>query len=211
MRFTRSLTRNLTRSLAVAAVTTAAITAPIGFATEARADFPWPDPGIIIPLPPLFPIPMCAGHVATIVGTEFSESIYGTDGDDVIVAYDGNDDIMGGGGDDIICGGRGRDMVVGGVGRDTLYGQAGDDLVGYMFAAGPVSVNLDLGISSGADGRDVIDNFEHVLGSVFDDRIVGNARNNWLIGLDGVDRIYGLAGNDICMGEYRWTCEASEF
>ena len=201
----------LFRTLALTTMTTAVLAAPVAFASEARADFPFPDPGIIIPLPPLFPIPMCAGHLATIVGTDLSEEIFGTEGDDVIVAYDGSDTIWGHGGDDIICAGRGNDYVAGEAGRDTLYGQAGNDLVGYGIAWGPVSVNLDLGIASGADGRDTVDNFERVMGSAYDDRIVGNSRDNWLIGMDGVDRVYGLGGNDLCVGEFTWTCESAGF
>ena len=72
-------------------------------------------------------VPRCAGHLATIVGTNGRDKLKGTRRADVIVALGGNDKISGGGGNDIICGGDGNDSITGGSGSDKLYGQDGKD------------------------------------------------------------------------------------
>jgi Ca2+-binding RTX toxin-like protein len=57
--------------------------------------------------------PTCFGMPATIVGTDFSDSLEGTDGDDVIVGLGGDDYIFGYGGKDLLCGGTGADTMQG--------------------------------------------------------------------------------------------------
>ncbi len=78
----------------------------------------------------------CGGEIATIVGTDASETIYGTSERDVIYAAGGADRIFGGplpdpcyddNGDDLICGGLGNDTIEGDAGRDRLIGGAGND------------------------------------------------------------------------------------
>ena len=58
----------------------------------------------VVKPPPPPPSGSCAGHRATIVGTNGNNTIHGTRGNDVIDAKGGNDTIYGGGGNDIICG-----------------------------------------------------------------------------------------------------------
>ncbi len=70
---------------------------------------------------------MCAGLVATIVGSNGPDVIVGTDGPDVIMAGNGADVIHALGGDDIVCGGNGPDVVRGGEGDDLLFGGNGTD------------------------------------------------------------------------------------
>ena len=82
----------------------------------------------------------CAGHIATIVGTDGDDEIEGTDGSDIIHGLGGKDTLSGLGGNDIICGGAGNDphlsggagvdyddYIEGGAGKDALYGEEGDD------------------------------------------------------------------------------------
>lgn len=71
--------------------------------------------------------PTCAGHRATIVGTNRADKIVGTPHRDVIVGLGGDDVIHGRGGRDIICGGDGWDKLYGGSGRDVLRGELGAD------------------------------------------------------------------------------------
>lgn len=91
---------------------------------------------------------MCAGQVATIVGTAGADVITGTKGPDVISGLGGDDVITGSAGDDLICGDAGddtlrgsggHDMLRGGGGDDTLLGQAGNDLL--IGAAGDDALN----------------------------------------------------------------------
>lgn len=76
-----------------------------------------------------YPPYMCNGQIATIVGSDASETINGTSGADVIVARGGNDVITALGQNDVVCGGAGNDDINGGAGADTLFGNSGDDAI----------------------------------------------------------------------------------
>lgn len=108
--------------------------------------------------------PTCAGHLATIVGTEGNDTIVGTDGPDVIVALAGNDRIDGGAGDDAICAGpdattdaSDNDIVDAGDGDDFVLAGAGDDRV--TLGAGVDYAETGEGVDNarGGDGEDYID------------------------------------------------------
>lgn len=170
----------------------------------------------------------CGGLAATMIGTPGNDILVGTNGPDVIVGMGGNDQISGLGGDDTICGndgsdrldgGSGSDRLVGGDGKDRLLGGAGDDaIVGgpgkdtvlYTLAPGGVVVSLGAKAASGADGSDFINGVENVVGSFFDDRLVGSGKRNVLKGRDGddvligkgqADRLLGQGGNDTLRGK----------
>jgi Ca2+-binding RTX toxin-like protein len=77
------------------------------------------------------PAILCAGRLATIIGTAGTDHIKGTPGPDVIAGLGGPDRIDGLGGDDLLCGGRGNDELTSyDHGRDVLVGGAGDDFAG---------------------------------------------------------------------------------
>jgi Ca2+-binding RTX toxin-like protein len=152
------------------------------------------------------------------VGTEGDDSINGTPGPDVIVSLGGIDKIASGPGDDRVCTGPGGDVVLteegndsvdggadedaidGGPGDDTIVGGAGtSDGVYYLTATGPVNVDLGAGLATGA-GRDTLREIESVSGSEFDDRLVGNADINVLIGHEGRDTLDGAAHSDALIG-----------
>jgi Ca2+-binding RTX toxin-like protein len=160
----------------------------------------------------------CFGAPATIVGREGDDDINGTPGPDVIVSLGGVDKIASGGGDDRVCTGPGEDVVLaeegndrvdggadvdamdGGPGDDVLVGGAGDsDGVYYLTAPGPVNVNLQTGVATGA-GRDSLTEIESIAGSRFNDTLVGNAEINVLIGEEGGDRLDGGAHSDALVG-----------
>ena len=117
-------------------------------------------------------VPRCAGHLATIVGTNGRDNLKGTRRADVIVALGGSDKISGGSGNDIICGGDGNDSITGGNGSDKLYGQDGKDKL------------------SGGAGSD------KVSGGVGNDKLSGGAGNDTLSGGSGKDKLSGGAGKD---------------
>ncbi len=76
---------------------------------------------------------LCAGRLATLIGTPGTDALVGTARPDVIAALGGNDTIGGGGDNDTVCSGPGADTIRGGAGNDTLNGGPGTD----RFYGGP--------------------------------------------------------------------------
>jgi Ca2+-binding RTX toxin-like protein len=95
----------------------------------------------------------------------------------------------------------GDDVLEGGEGDDSLWGGGGSDTASYAGAGAAVAVNL-LGFASasGGAGEDVLHDIENVLGSAFDDQILGDDGANVLTGGDGHDYIRGRGGNDSLVG-----------
>jgi len=124
----------------------------------------------------------------------------------------GNDTLGGDQWDDIIRGGDGFDTLQGSPGNDTLDGGnpatvGGQDYADYRGAPGPVTVNLQAGTAvTGAWGNDTLISIEGVLGSAFDDSIVGSdntaIETEVFVGGLGNDTIDGGAGFDIA--HYDW-------
>ncbi len=75
-----------------------------------------------------------------------------------------------------LSGGDGNDRLVAGAGADVLDGGAGTDTADYSASTASISVNLLTGAASGgyADG-DTLTGVENVVGSAYDDVIVGDA------------------------------------
>ncbi|REL30842.1 beta strand repeat-containing protein [Thalassotalea euphylliae] len=111
----------------------------------------------------------------------------GTNGDDVL-SGDSTDNIIDGlQGNDQINGNGGNDILIGGLGSDTLDGGEGFDTVSYHNDIVAVSVNLATGVGGNAFGQDALISIENIIGSMFNDALIGNSQAN---------RIYGLAGDD---------------
>lgn len=88
-------------------------------------------------------------------------------------------------------GGAGNDVLVGGAGADILIGGAGTDTAFYETSSAGVTIVLDstgatLGVGGDAQG-DQLSTIENLIGSNFDDLLVGNS---------GVNRLEGGSGND---------------
>ena len=112
----------------------------------------------------------------------------------------GNDILVGSGGDDALLGDAGSDRLGGLAGNDRLNGGAGADTADYssFFSANlrvGVIVDLVRGQAAG-DGTDSLDAIENVLGSSFNDRLIGNGGANILTGAAGNDLLDGKAGKD---------------
>jgi len=88
----------------------------------------------------------------------------------------------------------GDDYISGGLGNDTLSGGAGIDTVSYEYANAAVRVDLASGLASGGAGRDTLTEFENVVGSAYDDTIVGDGGRNLLSGGAGNDTIITIDG-----------------
>ena len=129
----------------------------------------------------------------SIKGSNFDDSLTGDSGNNRLEGIDGNDSIYGQGGDDIINGGTGA---------DTLDGGDGIDVLDYRGSDAGININLDVNTASGGHAEgDTINNFENILGSKFDDVLIGNSSNNGLRGGGGNDIINGQGGDDRIIGD----------
>jgi Ca2+-binding RTX toxin-like protein len=131
------------------------------------------------------------------VGTD---RLYGEDGDDALTGGAGNDRLEGGNGADDLFGGTETDTLVGGPGDDLMDGGAGTaDTGDFQLAAAGVTIDLLAGTGSG-EGTDTVVGLERLLGSAFDDVLVGDAQVNYLDGKAGNDTVDGREGNDTVIG-----------
>lgn len=127
-----------------------------------------------------------------------ADQLLGGDGNDNLTGGDGNDSLSGEAGNDVLNGGAGDDYLSGGAGADNIQGGDGVDTVSYVSADAGVSVNLALGTTSGGDAAgDVISSVENVIGTRFDDVLIGSGADNVLDAYSGGnDKIDGGAGVD---------------
>lgn len=141
----------------------------------------------------------------TIANGVVIENVIGGRGRDFITGNDVDNRLMGGRGNDIINGGDGDDFLSGSLGNDVLiggtHGVAGDT-VSYTDAGVRVRVNLNVTATqnTGGGGKDKLVEIENVLGSRFNDILIGNADGNQLSGMVGNDRLVGLDGDDTLLG-----------
>ena len=98
-----------------------------------------------------------------------------------------------------LTGNAGNDTLIGLGGADTLDGGTGIDTVSYVASGAGITVNLastTAQVSSGDASGDVLRGIENVIGSIFADRLTGDAQANILAGLQGADTIDGGSGID---------------
>lgn len=88
---------------------------------------------------------------------------------------------------DILTGSDANNLLRGDAGADRIDGGAGIDTVDYATSTAGVTVLLGGLVSGGHATGDVLLNIENVNGSIFDDRLGGNAAANTLIGGAGID------------------------
>jgi Ca2+-binding RTX toxin-like protein len=117
----------------------------------------------------------------------------------------GNDLLTGDGNNNTISGGAGNDTIEGLGGADTLNGDGNStagDTVSYAHSNSLVTVDLTLatGQSGGDASGDVLTGFENVLGSDYDDFLVGDDGANVLTGGAGADYLGGGKGADTLNG-----------
>ena len=104
---------------------------------------------------------------------------------------------------DTLTGDSGDNIFIGGAGDDTINGGSGVDTVDYSMASSAVTVNIQSSTASdGEGGTDTLSGIENIIGSIFNDTLVGNnAYDNTIWGGAGDDNIQGRAGNDVLYGE----------
>ena len=153
-------------------------------------------------------------------GGNQGDFLYGGEGQDILYGGDAGETSQDG--DDFLAGGKGNDLLIGEAGNDIIDGGADIDVVAYLNSPNAVVVNIDTasGYShksyfldlepsfSIADGKaqdgygtiDTLLNLEGILGSSFDDILIGNGQSNAIAGLAGNDLLIGNAGNDTLDG-----------
>jgi Ca2+-binding RTX toxin-like protein len=140
-------------------------------------------------------------------------TLYGEDGDDWI-SSGASPFLDGGNGNDTVfsifasatmLGGSGDDRVQSGLSNDSLDGGSENDLVDYRFAQSAVSVNLaNAGgfQTTGGAGNDTLSGFEGVVGSQYNDTLIGDAGANTLDGGLGNDSLIGVGDENFFNFDY---------
>jgi Ca2+-binding RTX toxin-like protein len=145
--------------------------------------------GPVITKPPILP-PVPSGP-----GYDPEGDFNGGSGNDVLRGTNPNilEIFHGYGGDDMLFGNGGTDWLTGGWGADFIDGGDGaNDTVIYDDSPEGVEVNLATGRGVwGTANGDVIVNCEDLVGSNYNDTLIGN---------DGANRLHGLAGDDTLRG-----------
>jgi serralysin len=137
----------------------------------------------------------------TIRGNSANNVLTGNGGNDSLIGLEGNDRLVGGSGNDILSGGIGNDVLEGGVGGDELSGGAGLDFASYEHAATGVYASLmSPALNSGEAFHDTYISIEGLIGSSYNDKLIGNGSANTLRGGRGNDALSGQGGADILEG-----------
>lgn len=137
-------------------------------------------------------------------------TLIGGAGGDILRGEDGDDILMGGDGDDALQGGKGNDTLIGGAGADLLHGGEGIDTAMYIGDKGvfaqlwnsdgkPISTNL--ATRGGEAFLDCLIEMENLVGTLFNDTLIGNDQSNLIHGRDGNDILSGgIGGMDTLVG-----------
>ncbi|NEQ69760.1 MAG: calcium-binding protein [Symploca sp. SIO2D2] len=112
------------------------------------------------------------------------ENLRGTAFDDTLIGDDGNNVLFGNGGTDYLDGGEGFDSVSFTLEKFAINADLSQNRATYIDDAGVEVVETLL-------------NIESLIGSAFDDRLIGDDGNNWLRGNGGVDYFDGGDGVDL--------------
>jgi serralysin len=136
-----------------------------------------------------------------IYGGDGNDSLHGDTGNDQLIGDAGNDFLYGGAGDDRLWGGDGNDTFDGGSGADAFAGGRGIDLVRYEASPAGIHIDLTLNTATGGDANgDSFSSIEGVIGTRFDDTLIGDGAANTLSGGSGKDVLDGRDGNDTLQG-----------
>lgn len=143
-------------------------------------------------------------NVENVTGSLYGDSVTGDDGANTVDGLDGDDQLFGQGGDDVLVGGTGSDGLDGGEGSDTAD---------YSGDTGRLVADLTARSASqyGANGSELADvvafvdglvDVENIIGTAFDDTLLGDHHANRLTGGDGDDLLRGGDGDDELEGDF---------
>ncbi|NJC41816.1 Ca2+-binding RTX toxin-like protein [Brevundimonas alba] len=155
-----------------------------------------------------------------VIGGAGGDTLSGLDGNDVLGGEGGDDTLWGGAGMDRLIGGSGADTLNGGDGNDTLEGEGDSDLMrgglGNDILDGGGGEGIDIADFSdgttgltlrvtganndGRGGTDTLSNMEGLIGTAFNDTLIGGGENSVLSGGLGSDLLLGFGGADVLDG-----------
>ncbi|MDW3097608.1 MAG: calcium-binding protein [Alphaproteobacteria bacterium] len=105
--------------------------------------------------------------------------------------------VIGSSGDDVLLGDESDNSFLPGAGNDLIDGQGGIDTVSYASSTSGVEVNLETGSANdGMNGVDLLSNIEGVIGSEFDDILVGSSSDEIFVPGAGINTVEGGGGRD---------------
>jgi serralysin len=137
-----------------------------------------------------------------VVGSDYDDILIGNALGNILWGNLGSDFLRGGDGDDTLYGEGDDDYLEGGAGADELDGGDGFDSVYFWNALAAIRVDLGILIAQDTgEGFDTLIGIEGVVGSDFDDTLIGNAQANALWGNLGADTLRGGAGDDYLSGD----------
>ena len=140
-------------------------------------------------------------HNDTLVGDSIRNVFLANGGDDQLFGAGGGDVLFAKDGADTLDGGSGNDTLIGGKGGDDLRGGTGIDRVQYQQSAIGLTVDLLMpGDNTGEAAGDSYDSIEDLLGTFFNDTLLGNDDANVISGLGGSDYIVARDGDDTILG-----------
>ena len=123
------------------------------------------------------------------------EWLRGSSREDVLTGDGAANRLRGELGADTLVGSDGDDLLSGGLGDDVLDGGPGIDTASFRSALLGVFADLAAGAARG-DGADRLIGVEHLVGSEFQDVLLGDAGPNWIVGGAAADEVHGRAGDD---------------
>ena len=102
---------------------------------------------------------------------------------------------------DFLYGNDDDNVIIGNGGDDIMDGRGGIDELAFVDSRMPVVANLAEGTAD-ADwwGSDSFQNFENLIGSIWNDELTGDDGPNLIWGGDRGDAIFGLGGDDLLFG-----------
>jgi len=135
-------------------------------------------------------------------GTTFGDELYGDANNNFLFGLAGNDTLDGAGGTNVISGGEGNDLIIASAGMNEIRGDAGDgDTVSYANAASGIVLSMSRAVdNAGAAAGDLVYTVENVIGTNFNDYIIGSSVANSLEGGKGDDKFDGYSGADTFNG-----------
>ncbi len=122
------------------------------------------------------------------------------DGADFFRGSSADEYFMTGGNFDIVEAGGGNDTIAGGEYFDVFDGGEGTDYADYSTSAA-VQIDMATGLHDGGEAyADAFTSIEGVLGSAFDDTMLGDSLANIFLGAGGDDTLEGEGGQDTLTG-----------
>jgi Ca2+-binding RTX toxin-like protein len=157
-----------------------------------------------------------SGELENIIGSEYDDVLIGNSQENDIQALKGNDLLIGNAGNDILDGAddidtvsylRDPSSVIVNIDEELNYSNPGGFLHETIVSENPIPTdtepNFTINPGTAKDGfgtTDTLKNLENIIGSQFDDVLIGNNQNNRIQAADGSDVLIGNAGNDILEG-----------